>query len=199
MAKACIDVRLNTEVTPEYASASGADVLIAALGARPVKPPIPGIDGANVLPAEDAYINPEKTGETVIILGAGLVGLELAIYLSSLGRKVKVVEMLGEMNHGGNHMHGWAIEIELKKYGIDVYYNTAAVEIKPDGIRCKGPDGEVFYSADTVIYATGQRPLWDAAEGLSLCTPDFYIVGDAIMPKDIMNSTGMAFSIARSI
>jgi len=194
-----VDVRLNTEVTPEYAAASGADVLIAALGARPVKLPIPGIDGGNVLSAEEAYENPEKTGDTVVILGAGLVGVELAIYLSSLGRKVTVVEMLDSIANGGNHMHVWALELEIKRLGIEMYFNTAAVEITPDGVNCKGPDGEKSFSADTVIYATGQRPLWEAAEGLCLCTPEYYMVGDCIAQKNIMNATGMAFSIARNI
>ena len=86
-AKAGVDIRLETEVTPEYAAKEGADVLIAALGARPVKPPIPGLDGGNVLSAEEAYENPEKVGNSVVIIGAGLSGVELAIYLTSLGRK----------------------------------------------------------------------------------------------------------------
>jgi NADPH-dependent 2,4-dienoyl-CoA reductase/sulfur reductase-like enzyme len=198
-AEAGIDIRLGTEVTPAYAAASGADVVIAALGARPVKPPIPGIDGGNVFSAEEIYKHPEKAGNTVVILGAGLVGVELAIYLSSLSRKVTVVETLGEMSSGGNHMHGWALELEIKKYGVDMLFNTAATEITPDGVQCKGPDGEKRFGADTVVYATGQRPLWDVAEGLSLCAPDFYMAGDCIAPKNIMNATGMAFSIARNI
>ena len=197
--EAGIDIRFDTEVTPEYAAASGADVLIAAIGARPVKPDIPGIDGPNVLSAEAAYVNPEKAGNSVVILGAGLAGLELSIYLSSLGRKVTVVEKLDGINHGGNHMHGWAIELELKRYDVDVNYNTEAAEITPDGVKCTGPDGEKTFGADTVVYAVGQRPLWETAEGLSLCTPDFYMIGDIVNPKDIMSATAMAFSVARNI
>ena len=198
-AEAGIDIRLNTEVTPQYAAAAGADVLIAALGARPSKPPIPGIDGGNVFSAEEAYEHPEKTGDSVVILGAGLVGVELAIYLSSLGRKVTVVEMLDGISDGGNQLHVLALDVEIKRLGIDMRFDTAAVEITPDGVRCKGPDGEKSFSADTVVYATGQRPLWDVAEGLSLCTPEFYMVGDCIAAKNIMNATSMAFSTARNI
>ena len=194
-----VDIRLKTEVTPEYAEKLNADVLIAALGARPAKPPIPGIDGQNVLSAEEAYIAPEKVGNTAIVLGAGLSGTELAIYLSSLGRNVSVVEMLGEINHGGNMLHVVALKVEINKYGIDMNFNTKALEITPDGVICRGPDGEKLLRADTVIYATGQRPLWEDAERLSLCAPDFYIIGDCVQPKDITNATSMAFSVARNI
>jgi pyruvate/2-oxoglutarate dehydrogenase complex dihydrolipoamide dehydrogenase (E3) component len=91
--KAGVEVRLHTEVTPEYAERVGADVIISALGARPVKPPIPGIDGPNVLPAEEAYVHPEKAGKKVAILGGGLVGIALGLYLAILGRDGAVIEM----------------------------------------------------------------------------------------------------------
>ncbi|MBQ8263419.1 MAG: FAD-dependent oxidoreductase, partial [Oscillospiraceae bacterium] len=52
--KAGVDIRLNTEVTPEYAAELGVDTIIAALGSKAIKPPIPGIDGENVLGAEYA-------------------------------------------------------------------------------------------------------------------------------------------------
>ena len=47
-----VKVMLNTELTPEQAEAMGADVIIAAIGSKAIVPPIPGIDGKNVLAAE---------------------------------------------------------------------------------------------------------------------------------------------------
>ncbi len=93
----------------------GADVIIAALGARPVKPGIEGIDGKNVMSADDAYIHPESVGENAVILGGGLVGLELAIYLHSLGKHVEVVEMAEGFNPGSNMLHVQAIEIKMRE------------------------------------------------------------------------------------
>jgi len=224
VAEAGVDVRLGVEVTREYAENVGADVVIAALGARPSKPRIPGIDGANVISAEDVYRNPYLAGDSVVILGAGLVGTELAIYLSMLGRKVTVVEMLGEVNDGGNNLHVLALNVEIAKYGIDMRFNTTAVEVTDEGVLCRessvesgaasGADSSgskgstagmastdelILFRADTVIYATGQRPLWDGVESLSLAAPDFYPIGDCIAPKNIMNATSMAFTVARNI
>ena len=199
VADAGVDVRLGVEVTRDYVKSSGADVVIAALGARPAKPAIPGVDGANVVSAEDAYKNPDITGKTVVILGAGLVGTELAIYLSMLGRKAAVVEMLDGISHGGNNLHVLALNVEIAKYGIDMNFNTTALEITAEGVKCRAPGGEKFFSADTVIYATGQRPLWEDVENLSSAAADFYPVGDCITPKNIMNATSMAFSTARNV
>ena len=198
--KAGVDIRLNTDVTPEYVKAEGAEVLIAALGARAAIPPIPGLeDGKNVISAEEAYINPEKTGNSVVILGAGLVGTELAIYLGMLGRSVTIIEMLDEINHGGNHLHVRALNVELAKYSVDMNFSTKAAEITNDGVRCISPDGEKLIKADSVVYATGQRPLWEEVEQLSQSAPDFFIVGDCIASRNITNATSTAFTVARSI
>ena len=202
VAEAGVEVRLGVEVTEKIVEETAADVVIAAIGAQPVKPPIPGIDGANVVPAADVYKNPDLAGDSVVILGAGLVGTELAIYLSMLGRKATVVEMLDGISHGGNNLHVLALNVEIAKYGIDMRFNTKAEEVTQDGVLCRGPGeaGETtLFRADTVIYATGQRSLWDGVESISLAASDFYPIGDCITPKNIMNATSMAFSVARNI
>ncbi len=197
--KTNIDLRLNTEVTPELAESLKPDVIIAAMGAEPVKPNIPGIDGTNVLSAEDAYRHPEKAGSKSIILGAGLVGLELAIYLNLLGKESFVVEMMEDINDGGNLLHGEALKVELNKKHIDVFFKTKAKEITHHGVLCETEAGEKFFSADTVIYAVGQKPLQNEALALRFCAPEFYMIGDCVTPKSITNATGLAYDLAVSI
>ena len=194
-----IDLRLNTRVTPELANQLSPDVIIAATGARPVKPPISGIDRNNVMSAELAYIHPEMTGENVVILGAGLVGIELAIYLCMQGRKATVVEMAPEMNDGGNFLHASGLRVQIRKYGIDVRCSTKAEAISEDGVVCTGPEGEIVFPADTVIYAVGQRSVSEEALALNLCAPEFYMLGDCVSPRNITAATSTAFTIARDI
>lgn len=197
--KAAIDLRLNTEVTAEYAESIGADVIIAATGARPLKPNIPGIDGANVMGAEFAYLNLEQVGDNVCILGAGLVGLELGIYLSLSGHRVTVLEMADKINDGGNFLHASGLRVELKKRAVAVALNTKAKEIKCNGVIGETDEGEKFFPADTVIYAVGQHPESEAALALRFCAPEFHQIGDCLVPKNITNATGSAFAIARDI
>ncbi len=197
--KAAVDVRLETEVTKELAERIAPDVIIAALGARPVVPNIKGIDGKNVIGAEDAYINPEKVGKHVVILGGGLVGVELGIYLAQLGREVSIVEMLDQLSDGGNFLHMISLEVEIAKYNIGTNLNTKAVEINEKGVLGEGPDGEKLFKADTVIYAIGQKPLYEEASALRSCAPAFYQIGDCNVPKNITAATSAAYTIAKDI
>jgi 2,4-dienoyl-CoA reductase-like NADH-dependent reductase (Old Yellow Enzyme family) len=134
LSRAPVDVQLNTKVTPEFAEAAQADVVVAALGARRVVPEIPGIEGKNVLSAEEAYSYPEKTGKRVVILGGGLVGIELAIFLAGFGRRPVILEMMETLNDGGNPLHGLALINEIKKYDIRAFTATRAVEINERGV-----------------------------------------------------------------
>jgi NADPH-dependent 2,4-dienoyl-CoA reductase/sulfur reductase-like enzyme len=197
--KLAVDVRLNTEVTCELADSLAPDVIIAALGARPVMPRIPGIEGKNVLAGEDAYVHPEKVGQRVAILGGGLVGIELGIYLAQMGRKVDIIEMMDALNDGGNFLHMIGLEAEIRKNNIGIHLGTKAVEISDKGIVGEDQNGQKLFEADTVIYAVGQRPLSDEASALRECAPEFHIIGDCQVPKNIMSATSAAFTIARDI
>ncbi len=108
--------------------------------------------------AIDAYLNPEKTGKRVVVLGGGLVGVELGIFLSGLGRKVTIIEMLPELNFGENFLHGKGLGYQIIENGIETVLSAKAVEITKKGVLAESPDKTVLYEADTVIYAVGQRP-----------------------------------------
>ena len=197
--KANIDLRLNTEVTPEYALQIDPDVIIAAMGASPLKPGIPGIDGSNVLAAQDAYTALEKVGENVVILGAGLVGVELGLHLISKGRKVIIVEMLDHISDGGNFLHIPGLNVEIAKRGLEVDFKTKATEITPSGVVCESNGAEKTYGADTVVYAVGQVPARENAIALGFCAPEFFMLGDCVTPRNITDATSEAFMISRNI
>ena len=122
-----IKVMLNTELTPEQAEAMKPDVIIAAIGADPIVPPIPGVDGANVLQAQYVYTHPDDiTGKTVI-LGGGLVGIELGIFLKNMGKDVKIVEMADKLNCGGNMVHEMGVNVEIARIGLETHTSTRAL------------------------------------------------------------------------
>ena len=194
-----IDLRLDTTVTPEYAAQLDPDVIIAALGATPIKPKIPGIDGSNVVAAQDAYVSVDKVGESVVILGAGLVGVELGLHLISKGRKVRIVEMLDHISDGGNFLHILGLNVEIKKRGLEIDFNTKAMEITSSGVICESDGKSVTYDADTVIYAVGQRSLRDDAIALGACAPEFHMLGDCVSPRNITDANAEAFMTARNI
>jgi 2,4-dienoyl-CoA reductase-like NADH-dependent reductase (Old Yellow Enzyme family)/thioredoxin reductase len=198
VSRAAIDVRLNTEVTPDYARSLKPDVIIAALGARPLKPQIPGIDGATVMCAEDAYAEPDKCGKKVVILGGGYVGLELGVFLSKPGCDVTVLELQDELNVEQS-LHTRALMMEIKKLGVDVRLSAKVTKITDSSVFAECPEGALEISADTVIYATGQEPLVDEAIALHTCADEFHQIGDCVAPKSIMNATHTAFTAAYDI
>jgi 2,4-dienoyl-CoA reductase-like NADH-dependent reductase (Old Yellow Enzyme family)/thioredoxin reductase len=199
VARRPIEVRLNTPVTPDLAAEIGPDVLVAALGARPSMPPIPGLDGKNVMVAEYAYRHAEEVGQTVAVLGGGLVGIELAIYLAGLGREVTVVEMLPMLNNGGNILHQNALDVEIKAKGIRLALGTRVTKIDEGGVTGEKGGKMEHFAADTVICAVGQTPLWEEADALRFCAPEFYALGDCVTPKNIMQATAMADAIAMNL
>lgn len=222
LAKTDVEIRLNTEVTPELANEIKPDVIIAALGARPVVPKfIRGWDGENVIGAEELYLHPERAGKRLVILGGGLVGMELAVFMAMQGREVTIVEMLPTLNDGGNNLQGLSLSGEFEKYGVKISVACRALEIRENGVLCEftgapvpekqsmpfalpiyqplGASGEVFFEADTVAYAVGQSPLREQALALRGCAPEFYMIGDCVEPKNIHAASSAGYFTARDL
>ncbi len=191
-----VEVRLNTTVTKELARAIEPEVIIAAVGSKPIVPGIPGIDGPNVVGAEELYVSPKTAGKRVVILGGGLVGSELAIYLGDLGHDVTILEMLPSLNAGDNIIQGRAISIEIDRLGTKLALGTKAVEINANGVLAEGAEGQKFFEADTVVRALGRLPLWSDADELRFCAQEFYQLGDCPAARNIYEATRTAHHIA---
>ena len=197
--QANIDLRLNTPVTPELAREIAPDVILCAIGAVPIVPDFPGIDGDNVYGAFAVHRNPGLCGKKVAIIGGGLVGSELAIHLSRLGHEVSLIEMLPELPDGGNVNHMVAIQEQLDKGKVDVHCATRVLAIKKNGVEAQSPTGKVLVEADTVVYSVGMKPLWDEAMALNDCAPEVHFIGDCRSPRQIVYATQEAFYTARNI
>jgi len=192
-----VDVRLNTAVSHDYAAEVKPDAVICAIGSETAKPPIPGLDGANVHTAAEVFTDPELARGKLLILGAGFAGTELAIYLKGLGKEVEIVEMGGRINDGGNSCHSIAVMDMIIQNNIPIRYNTRAEEITDKGVRCTGPEGEVFIEADTVAYALGMKARKAEAMSFYDIAPVFHMVGDCVTSATILNATGTAYTAAK--
>ncbi len=197
--EAGIRVILDHELTPEQAEAMKPDVIIAAIGSDPVTPPIPGIDGENVMQAQYAYTHADELSGRTVILGGGLVGLELGIFLKNSGKDVTVVEMADKLNCGDNTVHEMGVRAEIKRNGLITHTSTRAVKIDSAGVTCQAPGGEVFFPAEHVVVAAGMRGRQKEAAAFAQAAPVFYQVGDCLAAKNIYEANRLAFNAAMEI
>ena len=152
-----VEIRLNTNVTPEYVAAEKPDALILAVGSTPIVPPLPGIDGDNVVIVNDYYLEKDKVGDTVVVLGGGLAGCECAVHLGQEGKKVHLVEMRDTLAPDCNIRNRPILMKNVDQYA-EVHKCHAGLRVTAEGLVCKDPDGnEVLIPCDTVICAVGQR------------------------------------------
>ncbi len=80
-----ISVRLNCPVDEAMIVDAAPDAVILATGAKPLTPPIPGVELAHVVQAWDVLNGKVHTGEKVVIIGGGAVGVEVALFLAERG------------------------------------------------------------------------------------------------------------------
>ena len=194
-----IEVRLNCRVTRELALEVEPDAIIAAIGSQPLRPSIPGIGGPNVIGAEELYASPQRAGKRIVILGGGLVGSEIAIYMGYLGFEVTILEMLSQLNSSDNILQGRAIAIEIDRLGIKLALGTTAREIGNRGVMAQSASGRQFFEADTVVCALGRLPLWKDANELRFCAPEFHQIGDCLAARNIYEATRLAHHVAMDL
>ena len=187
-----VEDRLNTPVTPEVVEEIKPDALIVAIGGKPIRPNIPGIDGANVIGVEQAFANPELVKGKAVVIGAGRSGTELGIWLKEQGKDISVIEARETVDPG-------VYAVKIGETGLEITAGTKAKEIKADGVICETAEGEKFIAADTVVLALGVAPLWDEVDALSGFAGEFYQAGDCRKPRNIIDATGEAWTMANLI
>lgn len=197
--KAGVEIRLNTEVTKEYAQKEAADALIIAVGSEPLVPPIPGLTGSNVVIVNEYYRQKEKVGDEVVVFGGGLAGCECAIHLGMEGKNVRLVEMRDELAVDANVRHRPLLLKEIETYAA-VYTGYKGLEVTPDGIVCEDKNGEKqLVPGKTVICALGQRSRTKLVEQLQDAAPFVRVIGDAAKVSTITNAVYWGYHAALDI
>lgn len=187
-----VETRLNAEATPEMISALEPDAVVAAVGAEPFFPPIPGVDFSHVITAEQACVNPEKTGAKVIVIGGGDTGCETALHLAEHGKDALILEMDDALARRAGYTHRIALMDQIENR-VKSMTSAKCLAITPEGVKVASPDGERFLPADTVVLCLGTRAKRDLAESFGRCAADFWIVGDAGGPKNVRQAVRQGY------
>lgn len=139
-----------------------ADAIIVATGSVNAQPPIPGLkENPNCIDSTGA-LSLEKLPQTMVVIGGGVIGLELACAYAAFGTKITVVEA---MDHMLPMLDGDLTKIgvaHMKKMGMDFHLEcpVQSVESSPVGAKvvCKDKSGKtVSFEAEKVLVAIGRK------------------------------------------
>ena len=194
-----VEIRLNTEVTKDYVEKEAPDALIIAVGSTPLLPPIPGLDGGNVTIVNNYYLEKEKVGDDVVVMGGGLAGCECAVHLGREGKKVHLVEMRDLLAPDANVRHRPLLLAEIDQY-VTVHTGHRVLSVTEEGVICEDPEGkEVLVPGRSVICALGQRSRSDVVEELRDGAPFVRVIGDASRVSTITNAVYWGYHAALDI
>ncbi len=202
-----VDLESGEELRLEY------DKLVIATGARPVMPNIPGIDLPGVFalrnPSDaDAVLEAVNAGmKRAVIVGGGLIGVEMAENLSKRGVRVSIIDMAPHILPGFDADFADYVENLLADNGIPVFLGDGVTEIEGTDKVTKLRTAKRGIKTDAVIMSVGVRPNteWLAGSGIELAKngsivvddymrtniEDVYAAGDVVMVKNRVTGRDM--------
>ncbi len=152
-----------------------AESIVVATGVRPR--PLPGgeFDGKTIISYKEAMTLP-KLPKSMLIIGAGPIGLEFGYFYNAIGTKVVVVEMLDRVLPGEDEEISAALEKSLTKRGLEILVKskTTKVEKTAAGVKAtiETPKGNKTIEAETMLVAIGVlgnvENLFDASVGVTI-------------------------------
>ena len=196
-----VPVHLNTEVTEELLKAEKPDAVILATGATPLTPRIPGIDGANVVVAENVLLGKStvKPGP-VVVCGGGEVGGEVAQFVAESHPDVTILEMQDDILNDMMVFTRRCLIQYLQDAHVKVRTRAKVESISEESVTYSNESGEkVTIPAATVISAFGYRannPLEEAAK--AVCD-QVTVIGGAVKAGNAITAMAEGYKAALSL
>lgn len=155
----CIDGEAQI-ISPHSVLVNGqtltARAIIVATGARPMVPPIPGLDQIDYLTSDNLW-SLQALPKNLLVLGGGPIGAELAQAFSRLGAQVTLVEMAPQILVREDEEVIEQVTQAFQAEGIRVLTNHKALAFKAQALVCEHQGEEVDIAFDQVIVALGRK------------------------------------------
>lgn len=182
-----LDDSVIDEVKPE--------VIIAAMGAKPIIPQVPGVDKPHVTTAVEILEREEVPEGQVVVIGGGGVGLDVADYLSEKGVKVVIVEMLPQVGQDVPRVSRWVQLARLRRKGVEVMVNTRLVAIEDDGVVVEQNGRRKKIEARRVVLSVGMTPNNKVIDELRGRGFTVFAIGDCHRPARILDAIKSGYEI----
>lgn len=194
-----IEVKLGTKADKENVKAINPVGVFLTTGGNPIVPKIPGVEGSNVITAEQFLSGAKKVGEgSVVVIGGGNTGMEVAETLCYEGREVTVVEMMDQIGRGlyPSVLVDYITRVTQKGEKILTGQKVLSIDEKGVTVENTKDQSQSRIDADNVILALGvssENSLKDAMKELGV---PVLLAGDASHPGRIMEATMDAVNLA---
>ena len=199
--KSGVDVRLNTEATPEMIRAGEYDAVLAATGAVPKLPPVEGAETAGVWTPTAVYGHESELGTRIVVVGGAETGCETALHLAELGHEVTLLSRQPALAPDATPTHYRAELLRRLRETPTLTIHTQAKteKVEPNTVFYSDPDGTHTLQADDIVLCGGVRPLQDEAMAFYGSAPVFDFIGDCRKPGNIQTCTRQAYAAASQI
>lgn len=199
LARLGVEVHLGEMLEAERVRTLKPDTVIIATGSRPAFPDIPGLDGSNVLVAQELLACQMRfTGQRVVIIGGGMLGLETAEYMAAQGNTVTVLKRYKTIGRSIEPLYRDYLLRELGEHGVEIVTGVEVKAIRADGVLVRDEvGGEYVIRADRVVLARGARPSNELAQAIQNLHP--IVIGDASEPRKIIDAIAEGYLTARMI
>jgi pyruvate/2-oxoglutarate dehydrogenase complex dihydrolipoamide dehydrogenase (E3) component len=188
--KTRVKVELNTDATTENIIGRKPDAVVIATGGIPVLPDIPGIDRSNIVTAQDVLSGKVKVGQSVVIIGGGMVGCETGHYLVEQGKTVTIIEILKRMANDMLFMARRRLMDELRSKKVTLLTSATCEEVREGSVQVTTAEGKKeTIPADTVIIAVGYKASYHLYKALEGKVPEIYCIGNSSEPRRILEAT----------
>jgi NAD(P) transhydrogenase len=136
---------------------AGADKIVIATGTKPARPASVAFDDRTIIDS-DGIIHLQRVPRSMVVAGAGVIGIEYASMFAALGTKVTVVERRDRMLEFCDEEVVEALKYHLRDLAVTFRFGetVASVEAKPEGAIALLHSGKKI-PADTVLYSAGRQ------------------------------------------
>lgn len=197
-----IEVRLDSSVTVEMVHQENPEVIIIATGAKPILPESLKNSDSKTITAIDLLSEKKKTGQNVLVVGGGLIGCEVSLWLAKQGKKVTLVEALLELMSSGAkvpHMNRLMLLDLLAFNQVQVLTQTKLARIEEDDVILERDSRQQVLKIDSVVLAIGLEPEDRLYNQLKDECTQIFTLGDCRKPGNIMEAIWDAHDVAREI
>ncbi len=162
--------------------------LIIATGSMPVVPPIPGLREnleAGVVMTNREVLDLTEIPEKLVVIGGGVIGLEMASYFSSVGSKVTVVEMMNKIAGPTENEISGILQKSLEKKGVEFKLGAKVTGVEKDGVIYEKDGKTEKVPADKILCSIGRRAV---TQGIGLENIGVNLERGAIVTDDMMRT-----------